>query len=58
MSSFAWFFASWFLVLGVPLLALGLTLVLGLALLAATTIAKLTKKLLRRRENGGTHDDA
>ena len=34
MSSFAWFFVSWFLVLGIPLLALGLTLALGLALLA------------------------
>ena len=51
MSSFAWFFVSWFLVLGVPLLALGLTLALGLALLAVNMIAKLTKKLLSRRKN-------
>ena len=51
MSSFAWFFVSLFLVLGVPLLALGLTLALGLALLAVNMIAKLTKKLLSRRKN-------
>ena len=51
MSSFVWFFVSWFLVLGVPLLALGLTLALGLALLAVNMIAKLTKKLLSRRKN-------
>lgn len=51
MSSFAWFFVSWFLLLGVPLLALGLTLALGLALLTVNMIAKLTKKLLSRRKN-------
>ena len=50
MSSFAWFFASWFLVLGVPLLALGLTLAVGLALLAANMLAKLTKKLRQRKK--------
>ena len=56
MSSFAWFFVSWFLVLGVPLLALGLTLALGLALLAVNMAVKLTKKLLRqRRDAGGPH---
>ena len=48
MSSFAWFFVSWFLVLGVPLLALGLTLALGLALLAVNMIANDQKA---RRKN-------
>ena len=51
MSSFAWFFVSWFLVLGVPLLDLGLTLALGQALLAVKMIAKMTKKQLTRPKN-------